>query len=140
MAKVRKKRKKKLTELEKEQRQQKQEIRRLLRNIGFSRIPGISGREFVYDQRTSEIDDAFHYENILLLIEYTTTSAPGDHLIGKKIIYDKINNSHTKFIEFLREDNRFTQFAEYFNNSDLKNYTTKQNELPRSRAARYQNL
>jgi DGQHR domain-containing protein len=129
MAKARKRHKRKLTEQEKEQRQQKQEIRRLLINIGFSRIPGISGKEFVYDQRTSEIDDAFHYENILLLIEYTTIAKPGPHLIGKKIIFDKINDYHSKFIEFLLKDNRFTKFAEYFENSALKNYTSRQIQL-----------
>ncbi|MCX5831309.1 MAG: DGQHR domain-containing protein [Deltaproteobacteria bacterium] len=126
MAKAKKRSKKKLTEQEKEQRLQKQEIRRLLHNIGFSRVTGISGKEFVYDERTSEIDDAFHYENILLLIEYTTQAKPGNHLIGKKIIYDKINLSHVNFIEFLLKDNKFKNFAEYFNNSVLKNYTTKQ--------------
>lgn len=137
MAKAKKKPKRKLTEQEKEQRQQKQEIRRLLCNIGFSRIPGISGKEFVYDERTSEIDDAFHYENILLLIEYTTNAKPGDHLIGKKIIYDKINNSKNKFIGFLLKDNRFTKFAEYFNSSILKNYTPRQIQVKIVYCSRY---
>jgi len=121
--------KKKLTEQEKEQRQQRQEIRRLLHNIGFIRAPGISGKEFVYDGRTSEIDDAFHYENILLLVEYTTAVKPGEHLIKKKIIFDKINDSHIKFIEFLLNDSRFNKFSEYFKTSALNNYTKKQIQL-----------
>jgi hypothetical protein len=122
----RKIRRRKLTEQEKEQRQQKREIRSLLTNIGFSRIPGIAGKEFVFENRTSEIDDVFHFENVILLIEYTTAKSPGDHLLNKKIVYDKINSTPEEFIKFLKNETKFAKFKEYFNNSSLNKYTFNQ--------------
>ena len=93
-AKGKKKGKKKLSDQEKEQKreqdQQAREIRTLMTNIGFSRVPGIDGKHFTYDSRESEIDDIFYYENIFVLTEYTIGD-PGIHLKEKKIIYDKIN-------------------------------------------------
>ena len=66
------------------------EIREIMSRIGFTRLSGIDGKEFVYDGRTSELDDIFICENIILLTEYTI----GDpHILTKKIIYDKINNT-----------------------------------------------
>ena len=73
----------------KEQRDQMKEIRDIMFRIGFTRLSGIDGKEFVYDGRTSELDDIFICENVILLTEYTI----GDpHILKKKIIYDKINS------------------------------------------------
>lgn len=69
----------------KEQKTQQKEITNILKNIGFSKIPCIDGREFQYDNRTTEIDDIFVYENVILIIEYTI-GTPGEHLL-KKIIF-----------------------------------------------------
>ena len=67
----------------KEQRDQKKEIRDIMSRIGFTRLNGIDGKEFVYDGRTSELDDIFICENIILLTEYTI----GDpHILTKKIM------------------------------------------------------
>lgn len=123
---VKKKKRKKPTEIEKEQRQQKKEIRRLLKNIGFYKVPGISGKQFTYEGRTSEIDEVFHYENVLLLVERTTTISPGEHLTKKKLIYDKINASPVNFINFLLGENTFEQFRTYYKDSNLNNYTSHQ--------------
>ena len=79
--KVSKKRKaKKLTDEQKAQRLQEREIRNLMSNIGFKKFPRIDGKEFVYKDRTSEMDDIFYFENILLITEYTIGS-PGKHLL-----------------------------------------------------------
>jgi len=125
--------KKKLTAQEQAKKQEKtqqtKEIRRLLKNIGFSKVPGISGKHFNYDGRTSEIDEAFHYENVLLLIERTTTNPPGNHLKNKKLIYDKINASHAGFIDFLLKEETFDKFSEYHQNSSLKSYTSNQMQV-----------
>ena len=74
----------------KEQRDQKKEIRDIMSRIGFTRLNGIDGKEFVYDGRTSELDDIFICENIILLTEYTIGEP---HILKKKIIYDKINKT-----------------------------------------------
>lgn len=134
---VKKKKKKKLTEIQKEQRQQKKEIRRLLKNIGFNKVPGISGKQFTYDGRTSEIDEFFHYENILLLVERTTTSSPGVHLTNKKLIYDKINASPVNFINYLLTENTFEQFQTYYKESNLNNYTSNQIQVKILYCSRY---
>lgn len=80
----------------KEQRDQMKEIRDIMFRIGFTRLSGIDGKEFVYDGRTSELDDIFICENVILLTEYTI----GDpHILKKKIIYDKINSDIHAFSE-----------------------------------------
>jgi len=118
--------KKKLTEKEKEQRQQKKEVRRLLTNIGFNRVPGISGKQFIYEGRTSEIDEIFLYENILLIVELTTTASPGEHLINKKLFYDKINASPVNFISFLLNEKAFEQFRIFYESPNRVHYSLNQ--------------
>ena len=66
-----KKRKRKLTDQEKEQRAFRKEIRDFLINMGFSSVPRINGTEFEYESRTSELDEIYVYENVILLIEDT---------------------------------------------------------------------
>lgn len=91
----------------KEQRDQKKEIRDIMSRIGFTRLNGVDGKEFVYDGRTSELDDIYVCENIILLTEYTI----GDpHIIKKKVIYDKINSDISAFIKFLLDNNIFDSF------------------------------
>ena len=80
-----------LTEQQKEQNLQRKEIRDLMLNIGFSRFSKIDGKNFVYDGRTSELDDLFYLENILVIMEYTIGD-PSSHLLNKKIFYDKVNS------------------------------------------------
>lgn len=61
MAKNKKPKKLSATELtfRKEQREQKKEIRDILKNIGFNRLNYIDGKNFIYEGRTSELDDIF---------------------------------------------------------------------------------
>ena len=68
-----------------EKRCHQNDIRKILSNLGYYRIPGIAGVHFTYDNRTTEIDDLFVCENVLLLVEYTTEQKPGDHLLKKSI-------------------------------------------------------
>src|SRR4051794_17770690 len=84
------KKKVKLTDLQKEQNIQQKEIRNLMQNIGFARVPYVDGTHFMYEGRQSELDDIFYFENIVVLTEYTVGD-PGTHIKEKKIIYDKIN-------------------------------------------------
>lgn len=121
-----KKPKKILTEQQKEQNLQMKEIRALMLNMGFSRAPHIDGKEFVYDGRTSELDDIFIHENIIVLTEYTTAGSPGSHLTGKKIIYDKILANPQKFINFLLADKGFNPLQETFKKSITPNYSINQ--------------
>lgn len=70
-----------------------------MKNIGFSRLPYIDGKEFQYNMRTSEMDDIFINENIILITEYTITS-PGTHLLKKKSFTIKLTRIKN-FIDFL---------------------------------------
>ena len=107
----------------KEQRDQMKEIRETMSRIGFTRLSGIDGKEFVYDGRTSELDDIFICENIILLTEYTI----GDpHILTKKIIYDKINNNTHTFIKYLLDNKIFDSFNDIYDNSISDKYTINQ--------------
>ncbi|MDQ6756880.1 MAG: DGQHR domain-containing protein [Bacteroidota bacterium] len=122
------KKKGKLTEQDKEQNLQQKEVRNLMENMGFSRAPSIDGKEFVYDGRTSELDDIFYYENIVVITEYTVGTA-GTHLLKKKIIYDKINENPSEFIKFLLNDKKFKSFTTVYNKSVLSKYTLNQLQI-----------
>ncbi len=78
-------------------------VRRILSGIGFRRVSDISDKQFTFDSQTTDIDDVYIMENIILLIEYTAAQASdvGAHLKNKKLIFDKINDNPTKFLEFL---------------------------------------
>lgn len=133
MAKTTKKRKKrtrkKLSLEEKAQRleqsNQKKEIRTIMKNIGFTRLPYIDGKEFKYDNRTSEMDDIFINENIILITEYTIGD-PGTHLLKKKIFYDKINENKRAFVDFILETEKLKSFKEYYENNIKGTYTKNQ--------------
>ena len=102
------KKKKKLSPEElaflKEQRDQKKEIRDIMRRVGFTRLTGIDGKEFVYKDRTSEIDDIFVCENVIILTEYTIGEP---HLLKKSIFYNLINENVGGFIKHIIENNVF---------------------------------
>lgn len=90
------------------------DIRTTMENIGFHRINGIDGNNFVYKSRESELDDIFVYENLILLAEYTSVQDVSTHLLKKKAFYDLVNNSHRDFIEFSIEEPKLKAFREYY--------------------------
>lgn len=122
-----KSKKKKLTPeqiaFRKEQRDQKKEIRDLMKRIGFTRLAGIDGKEFVFDGRTSELDDIFICENIIILTEYTIGEP---HLLKKSILYNKINDNIGNFIRFLVNNNIYDSFADEYKNRMSQKYTINQ--------------
>lgn len=121
-----KKAKKKLTPQEKEQRSQRSEITTILKNIGFTRLPYIDGKYFDFDGRSSEMDDIFINENVILITEYTIGS-PGDHLLKKNYFYNKINQDKRAFIDFLLKEDKLNSFKKYYDENIDGNYS--KNEL-----------
>ncbi len=107
---------------QKEQRAQEKEIITVLGNIGFQRIAGIEGKEVVYDGRTTEMDDIFVYENIVLVIEYTIGDT-GKHLLNKKIFYDKVNSDKRAFLEFLNTEPKLKSFKTYYEKAIKPKYS-----------------
>src|SRR5262249_15995853 len=107
------KKKKKIPTLapeELEKRLHRKEIREIFRVCGFNRVSGITGKDFVFKGRTGEFDDVFLFENIVVLIEYTTakSSNASGHLTGKKIIFDRVLENRVDFIDFF--ENEFETF------------------------------
>lgn len=79
--------------------------RATLRNAGFDRAPEIAELQINFGGQDGEFDDAFVYQNVILLVEYTT-SQPSDvtgHLKNKKIIFSKVESDPDGFIAYLRE-------------------------------------
>lgn len=104
-----------LTEEELQRRGHIRDIRTTMDNIGFHRIRGIiEGKSFLYKSRETELDDIFVYENLVLIVEYTSDKDVSKHLLKKKIIYDLINESHRDFIEFAMSEPTLLPFKEYY--------------------------
>ncbi|MES0055183.1 DGQHR domain-containing protein [Mesorhizobium sp. M0078] len=93
-------------------------IRSIFVQSGFKRIGSATETEVLYDGQSSDFDDVFVFENILILVEYTTSQSSdvGSHLKNKKIFYDKILSNGPKFVAVFK--NLFPEI----NESSLKNY------------------
>lgn len=121
------KKKKKLTPEQKAQnllkRTQENEIRNIFKNLGFNRIPNIDGKEIVYNDRTSEMDDIFVCENVILLTEYTISKSPGDHIKNKTLFYNKVLDNKKEFIEFMLREPKLSSFKKYYEDNIQKKYS-----------------
>ena len=86
-----------------EQRLQKKSFQGLLSKLGFHQL-ATDGIEFIFCDRTGEIDDLFIFENILLITEYTVgkPNSYSAHLLKKKVLYDKILADINGFIALCR--------------------------------------
>ncbi|AGB43269.1 DGQHR domain-containing protein [Mesorhizobium australicum WSM2073] len=95
------KRKKKTPE-EKLKSDHRKMVRSVFSQCGFLRAGDLSDKEFIYDGQPTDFDDVYVYENILVCLEYTTTTSSkvSDHLKPKKIVYDKIARSDEDFAVF----------------------------------------
>jgi DGQHR domain-containing protein len=80
-------------------------VRRALRNAGFDRAPEIAGILIHFEGQDGEFDDAFVYENVIFLVEYTTSQSSDvtSHLKNKKIIFSRVKSNPEGFIAYLRK-------------------------------------
>lgn len=87
-------------------------LRTTLRNAGFDRAPEIAEVKVKFGGQDGEFDDAFVYQNVIFLVEYTTSQSSDvtGHIKNKKIIFSNIDSDQSGFIEYLR--NRFSVFNE----------------------------
>ena len=114
--------------LRKEQRDQKKEIRGIMKRVGFTRLLGVDGKEFVYKERKSEIDDIFVCENVIILTEYTVGD-PSSHLLKKNPIYNLINENVGDFVKFIVNNKVFDTFNSEYENRIKHKYTVNQLKL-----------
>lgn len=86
------------------QRRHKNEIRATFEAAGFRRAEGAADKEFTFEGITSDFDDIFILENVIVLTEYTITreSEISAHLKPKYILYEKISSNQRSFVEFAR--------------------------------------
>ena len=109
MARNRPPKKKKISAEERKRRQTKnahiRSARTALRNMGFERADEIAGEEVRINGQAGEFDDAFIHENVIILVEYTTSQSSDvtDHLKKKKIIFSNALSSPIDTIEYLKE-------------------------------------
>ena len=101
----------------------KKMVRTVFSNIGFERLTGVAGINFVYDGRETELDDVFVLENVILLVEYTTENNPTDHLLKKSIVYDKINRNSADFIRYMLDGFPRDTFKQYYQQKISKKYS-----------------
>ena len=83
----------------------KRQVRSIFSKSGFTRIPDISDKAFTYEGTTSDFDDAFVYENLVVLCEYTlgNEANTGQHFKNKVHLYSKICDEPKQFLEFFGE-------------------------------------
>jgi DGQHR domain-containing protein len=86
--------------------------RAVFRNCGFDRVPELSEKEISFGGQAGEFDDAYLHENVVLLIEYTTSQSSDvtSHLKNKKILFRKIVDDPLGFLTYLR--GKFEKFNE----------------------------
>lgn len=101
----------------------KKMVQTVFSNIGFERLTGVAGVNFVYDGRETELDDVFVLENVILLVEYTTEKNPTDHLLKKSIVYDKINRNSADFIRYMLDGFPRDAFKQYYQQKISKKYS-----------------
>lgn len=99
MAKARKGRKKRQIDPQRAiQRKQKLSTRAMFKRVGFEWIKS-DGIQFKFDGRTGELDDLLLYENVILIAEYTVGKPDSAHLAKKSILYEKIRQKTSEWIE-----------------------------------------
>ncbi|CAL4868188.1 hypothetical protein MMA231_02463 [Asticcacaulis sp. MM231] len=86
------------------QRRHRNEIRDIFTSVGFSRADGASDKEFTFMGFTSDFDDIFILENTIVLVEYTVRkeSDISEHIKPKALLYEKILNNKSAFLDFAR--------------------------------------
>jgi DGQHR domain-containing protein len=85
------------------------EVRKIFESTGFLRVSGVIEKEFSFLNSTSDFDEVFLRENILVLVELTTLKdGISEHLKKKNYLYRKIQNNTSEFLSFLE-----TSFPEF---------------------------
>ena len=84
------------------QRRHRREIRETFAAVGFQRVDTAADKEFTYEGVTSDFDDVFVLENVVVFAEYTIRTDVSEHAKKKYLMYDRIRKSEPKFIAYAR--------------------------------------
>ncbi len=124
IAKKKKKRRKKLSKAEKALARIKSSHTRMLRgsfrDAGFTEITDLRDYEFTFDGFTSDTDDVFLYENLIVIVERTTAEKPSEHFKKKLALYLRIEKKYAHFISYLRslEELEDTDFVKNYDENE----------------------
>ncbi|MGE5567331.1 MAG: DGQHR domain-containing protein [Parcubacteria group bacterium] len=88
-------------------------VRAIFRSAGFRRVGKIVGKSLTFKGTTCDLDEVFIFENVLAVVECTTTGDVSTHLKKKKIFFDLIQNHKPEFVQFL--SSTFSDFKDYLN-------------------------
>ncbi|MDH0615964.1 MULTISPECIES: hypothetical protein [unclassified Agrobacterium] len=80
----------------------RRDVREIFFAAGFHRAEGASDKEFTYGGVTSDFDDVFFLENVVVFAEYTTANDVSEHAKKKYLMYDRIKKNDAEFIQFAR--------------------------------------
>jgi DGQHR domain-containing protein len=96
-------------------------VRNCFVGAGFERIPDLADKAFKFGTVSSDFDDVFVFENLIVLAEYTSKkSSVGDHLKSKKIVYDSVLAKPTDFASLLCDlSTKFRESIKGFHPSKL---------------------
>ena len=84
------------------QRRHRREIREVFSAVGFQRVEAASDKELTYGGVTSDFDDVFILENVVIFAEYTISNNISEHAKKKYLMYDRIRKNNALFVEFAR--------------------------------------
>lgn len=86
-----------------EQRRFARAIKTMFEYMGFSYLR-TEGKEAKFGIRAGELDAVFVYENVILVVEDTTSSKAFDHAKHKRLLAEQILASQKDLVEWLREE------------------------------------
>ncbi|MFY8093392.1 MAG: DGQHR domain-containing protein [Niveispirillum sp.] len=78
-------------------------IRGVFSNLGFGRASRVDGRNINYNGHKGEFDDIYVFENLICVVEYTSTSDVTAHIKPKSVLFNAIQSDEREFIKFLKE-------------------------------------
>ncbi|MXN63319.1 DGQHR domain-containing protein [Stappia sp. GBMRC 2046] len=114
------KKRKKLTPEERQKNKRREyhirTVQSVLRNAGFDRVPEVANKDISWGGQDGEFDDVFVSENMVLLLEYTTSQSSDvrEHLKKKKIIFSNVVADPKGFLDYLRGN--FSEFNKRLGN------------------------
>lgn len=103
-------------------------IRSVMANMGFKLVSGVDSHNFTFLGREGELDDVFYYENVLIIMEYTVSNDPGDHLKKKSFLFNNISNNTKQFIDFAKKEQVLRPLANCIKQIET-NYSTSEIQI-----------
>lgn len=104
------------------QRAQEKMVRAIFDGCGFKSVVDLRDAEFTFEGAMCDFDDVFIRDNVVVLAEYTLSSADvSKHLKNKSVVFGKIAANNSGFIDFMRAT--FPSFVAAYGESYTSSHT-----------------